>query len=128
MKLSTLACVICIGIAAPTIALTVSPSSVLAAPKNPTGFFMDRDWGVFLEFKGGTYHYRGTNNHTGKALELAGASIGGTPSRRIYTWNNAGTRYRVIWQAKDPDFIRLEVVAPNGKAILNRLLTAEGGC
>jgi hypothetical protein len=128
MKLSNLACALFFGIAAPTISFTTIPSSVMAAPKNPDGFYMDRDWGVSLEFKGGTYHYRGTNNHTGKALELAGASVSNTPTRRIYTWNNGGTRYRVTWQPKDPDVIRLQVIESNGKERLNRLLNAEHGC
>ncbi len=128
MKLTTLAYAICIGIATPAIAFTTVPNSVMAAPKNPEGLYMERDWGVYLEFKGGTYHYRGTNNRTGKSLELAGASVNTTKNRRIYTWNNAGTRYRITWQPSDPDVIRLQVIAPNGQEQLNRLLNAEGGC
>jgi hypothetical protein len=128
MKLSTLACVICIGIATPVIATATLPTTVMAAPQQPNGLYMDKDWAVFLEFRGGTYHYRGTNNHSGKALELAGASIGGSKTRRTYTWNNAGTLYRITWQPQDPDFVRLQVISPSGKELMNRLLTLEHGC
>ena len=128
MKLATRACAIWIGIAMPTIAFTTAPSSVMAEPKYPSGFYLDRDWGVALEFKSGTYHYRGTNNRTGKSLALAGASVSGTKNRRIYTWNNAGIRYRVTWQPSDPGVIRIQVINPNGQEQLNRLLNAEDGC
>lgn len=129
MKLSSLVCAVWIGVTTPTIAtLTTLTASAIAAPEMPQGLFMDRDWGVNLEFKAGTYHYRGTNHRTGKTLELAGASVSGTNTRRIYTWNNAGTRYRVIWQPKDRDYIRLQVIDPNGTERLNRLLAIEYGC
>ncbi len=128
MKLGTLACAILIGISTPGIAFTMTPKSVMAAPKQPTGFYLDRDWGVLLEFKDGSYHYQGTNNQTGKGLKLAGASVSGNKNRRIYTWNNAGTRYRITWQPSDPDVIRLQVISPNGKEQLNRLLHVEHGC
>lgn len=128
MKLSTLVYAICLGVATPVIStLTTVPASVMAAPQHPQGFYSDRDWSIHLEFKGGTYHYRGTHNRTGKTLELAGASIGGTRTRQVYTWNNAGTRYRVTWQPSDSGVIRLQVITPNGAEQLNRLLAVESG-
>ncbi len=129
MKLSSLVCTVWLGFATPTIAtLTTLTASAIAAPEIPQGFFMDRDWGVNLEFKAGTYHYRGINHRTGKTLELAGASVSGTTTKRIYTWNNAGTRYRVTWQPQDRDYIRLQVIDSHGTERLNRLLAIADGC
>lgn len=129
MKLSTLVCVAWIGIATPAIALSIAPMSAISQQmQQPQGFFSDRDWSVSMDLKGGSYNYHGQNHRTGSKLDLAGASVSGTKSRRVYTWNNSGTRYRVTWQPTDPDTIRLQVIAPNGKEQLNRLLYAEGGC
>jgi hypothetical protein len=135
MKLSLLAC-ICLGLATPVIASSIAPaaanppisSSQIAIDKYPDGTYIDRDWSVYLYREGGTYRYRGTNNLTQAKIEFSGANVSGTKSRRIYTWNNAGTRYRVTWKVSDPDTIRLQVIAPNGKEQLNRLLSFEGGC
>jgi hypothetical protein len=129
MKLSTLVCVAWIGIATPAIALSIAPMSAIARQMpQPQGFFSDRDWSISMDLKGGSYNYHGRNNLTGSKLDLAGASISGTNSRRVYTWNNSGTRYRITWQPADPGTIRLQVIAPNGKEQLNRLLYAEDDC
>jgi hypothetical protein len=128
MKLSALACAVCIGITAPTIVFTTMTSSVLAAPMQLQGFYTDKDWSVGLEYKNGTYHYRGQNNRTGQKLALAGATLNSSGNKQIYTWNNAGTRYRVTWQPKDPAFIRLQVIDVNGTERLNRLLSAGDDC
>ncbi len=128
MKFSALACAVCIGITTPTIAFTMLPSSATAALTQPQGLYLDNDWSVELEYKGGTYHYHGKNIRTGKKLELAGATLTSSGNKKIYTWNNAGTRYRVTWQPKDPGFIRLQVIDANGAERLNRLLTMDYCC
>jgi hypothetical protein len=136
MKLPLLACTLCLGLVTPIVAGSIVPAtanpsispSQIAIDKYPDGTYIDRDWNVYLYRSGGTYHYRGTNNLTKATIEFSGANISGTKSRRIYTWNNGGTRYRVTWKVSDPDTIRLQVIAPNGKEQLNRLLTYEGGC
>ncbi len=134
MKLPLLACTLCLGLVTPVIVGSIVPaaanipisSSHIAIDKYPEGTYIDRDWSVYLYRSGGTYHYRGTNNLTKATIELAGASLSGTKSRRIYTWNNSGTRYRVTWKVSDPDTIRLQVITPNGKEQLNRVLIFEG--
>jgi hypothetical protein len=128
MKLSALACAVWIGITTPTIAFTMLPSSATAALTQPQGLYLDNDWSVELGYKDGTARYYGKNIRTGKKLDLAGATLSSSGNKKIYTWNNAGTRYRVTWQPKDPDFIRLQVIDANGTERLNRLLTVEYGC
>ena len=136
MKLPLFACALCLGFTAPVLTQSIAPAaanpvasqSKIAIDNYPDGTYLDRDWAVYLYRSGGTYHYRGTNNHTQASIEFAGANVSGTNSRRVYTWNNAGTRYRVTWKRSDPDTIRLQVIAPNGKEQLNRLLSYEGGC
>ncbi len=135
MKLSLLTCTLYLSLATPVIASSTAPAaanppslSQIAIDKYPDGMYVDRDWSVYLYREGGTYRYRGTNNLTQAKIEFSGANVSGTKSRRIYTWNNAGTRYRVTWKVSDPDTIRLQVIAPNGKEQLNRLLSFDGGC
>jgi hypothetical protein len=99
----------------------------IAGPNHPFyasdgSFYGDRDWLVELDYSGNTYRYRGVNKRNGSEIVLAGATVSVTNKRKIYTWNNARTRYRVTWQPKDPDTIRLQVIQPNGKEIVNRLL------
>jgi hypothetical protein len=72
------------------------------------GLYTDRDWSVGLRYSDGTYKYYGTNNHDESHIELSGAVVSGTKRRRIYTWNNSGTRYRVIRQTNDHQGIRLQ--------------------
>jgi hypothetical protein len=64
-----------------------------------------------------------------RPIRLPNAGISQDGSRRIYTWNNRGTRYQVVWQRRDPDFIRVRrVTAPSGKEILNRLIQSGTEC
>jgi hypothetical protein len=108
-----------------TIALNLTPA--IAGPNHPYyssegSIYRDRDWVVELDYSGNTYRYRGVNKRSGSEIVLAGATVSVTGKRKIYTWNNAGTRYRVTWQPQDPETIRLQVISPNGKYIINRLL------
>ena len=96
---------------------------------SPDGTYLDRDWTIQLSSRGGeVYDYLGTNNRTKASISLAGATTIRTNNRRIYTWNNAGMKYRLTWNESDHDTIRLQVISPNGKVQLNRLLTYESGC
>jgi hypothetical protein len=101
----------------------------IAAPNHPYysrdgagGIYADRDWSVELDYSGNTYRYRGVNKRSGEEIVLAGATVSITTKRKIYTWNNVGTRYRVTWQPQDPETIRLQVFTPQGKQLVNRLL------
>ncbi len=110
-----------LGLAAPAIDGAIAPQIVLAQSL-PTGAFSDGEWTVRIAYQGNALTYNGRNENDGSSIFLSGATAGGNPSRRTYTWNNGGHRYRVTWQPADPDTIRVEVFAPNGRNILNRLL------
>ena len=131
LKHSILTCLLCLGSAMPLMAQAATPGALygrshqmaIASADLPTdGTYADRDWSVALIYTGGTYKYYGSNNCDQSQISLSGAVVSGTKSRRIYTWNNNGTKYRVTRQANDNSTIRLQVVSPKGVVILNRLL------
>jgi hypothetical protein len=123
MKLLNLAGAVIFGLATPLLLQTIAPTVAVAGSNRPEGNFKDAEWQVTLSRRNNSYHYRGISLETGTSIELAGAKVSGTAQRRIYTWNNEGTRYQVVWQAQDPDFVRVKVVSSRGRTILNRLLT-----
>ena len=88
----------------------------------PSGKFSDDDWLISLWYKNGTHYYQGTELGTGNSLSLTGAKSLIDRQRHTYTWQNGDYRYQINWQPNNPDYIRLEVFAPNGKQLLNRLL------
>lgn len=112
----------------PALTLAIAPASIAAAPAKLEGYFMDDKVSVEVLSSNGYLTYRGTDLGTGKSISLKRVKIAGTADRKIYTWNNSGTRYSVIWQPKDPDYVRLQIVNPNGSTIVNRLLSREHGC
>jgi hypothetical protein len=60
----------------------------------------------------------------GKSLTIReGAKNLGTLSRQVYTWDNKGTKYQVIWKPSDPEYIRLRVFS-GGREVLNKILRA----
>ena len=54
-----------------------------------------------------------------------GAKNTGTLSRQVYTWDNKGTKYQVIWKPSDPEYIRLQVFSGD-REVLNKLLRSPG--
>lgn len=122
MNIKATALAAILGLSAPTITAIAINSPAIAAPKFPTGTFMDDTWSVSLSFENNSYFYRGKNMKTGASLLLSGATTSGNNQRRIYTWRNGPNRYQVAWQPSDPGVIRVQVFAANGKEILNRLL------
>jgi hypothetical protein len=112
----------------PALTLSLAPASIAAAPAKLEGYFMDSKVSVEVLSKNGYLTYRGTDLSTGKSIDLKRVKIAGTSDRRIYTWSNSGTRYSVIWQPQDPDYVRLQVISPNGTTMMNRLLSREHGC
>ena len=137
MKLSLFASALWLGLTT-SIAVTQSIPPVDAylissqcggSNHSPDGTYLDRDWTIQLSSRGGeVYDYLGTNNRTKASISLADATIVRNNNRRIYTWNNAGVKYRLTWNESDHDKIRLQVISSNGKVQLNRLLTYEYGC
>lgn len=128
-KLHTTAVLLLFGLATPLVTQAVIPMVAVAKANSPDGSFVDREWTISIYYQNNTYQYSGYNHQTEKSISLAGATVSGDSNRKIYTWNNGGTRYQVTWQRRDPDFIRVRVITPNGKEVLNRLLprSQEGG-
>lgn len=117
-----------LGISTPAIVNVAMTQPVLAATYNyPAGTFADKDWQVNLSFSNNVYYYYGENRRNPNSyINLSGAVASGTNERQVYTWNNNGMKYRVSWRPSDPSFIRVQVINPSGKEILNRLLMATG--
>ena len=70
------------------------------------------------------YAYRGSLG--GKSIEIAGGAKNfGSNSRQVYTWDNNGTKYQVIWKPSDPEYIRVRVIS-EGREVLNRVISRTG--
>jgi hypothetical protein len=99
-----------------------SVQSTKIATATLEGFYVDLDWSVTLYRSDGKYTYQGKNLNTGSTLTLSGATVTRSKGQHIYTWNNEGTKYRVIWKTNDSSHIRLQVIDANRRVILNRSL------
>jgi hypothetical protein len=119
-----------IGLSSPVLAAELIPTPAAASQANRLqGVFGDSKWVVSIAFDRNAYRYSATKiGDRNGGIDLAGASVTGTRDRRVYTWNNAGTRYQAVWQPKDPNFIRVRVFSPSGKEIFNRLLERQEDC
>ncbi len=105
----------------PTTSSTPTPTP---APGNPAGTtFIDETWQVIVRENNGTFDYEGRNLKTGDSLNLSGASVAASTDRKVYTWYNGDYIYRVSWRPSDPSFLRLQVLSPKGKELINSLLT-----
>jgi hypothetical protein len=124
MNIKAAALAAILGLSVPTITTIVTNTPAVAAPRFPNGTFTDNTWSVSVWLENNSLRYRGQNLRTGDSIALSGATVSGNNQRRIYTWRNGPTRYQVSWRPSDPDFIRVQVFAPNGKEVLNRLLTS----
>lgn len=127
MRLLNLAGALILGLATPLLTQALAPVVAVAGANRPEGSFTDGEWQVNLIRENNSYRYQGINLDTGTSIDLAGAKVTGNSSRRIYTWNNEGTKYQVIWQSKDPKYVRVKVIGNSGKTILNRLLSRTYG-
>jgi hypothetical protein len=131
MKTSSLVCVLCLTLSTPAFATgrislpaQISASeTTIALSDYPDGFFEDDEWSVGIERLNNVYNYQGMNRKTGAKIRLSNGIVSGTKSRRIYTWNSKGTKYRITWQPDDSAFIRLQAFDGGGQEMLNRLLT-----
>ncbi|MGF1602285.1 MAG: protein kinase [Thermosynechococcaceae cyanobacterium] len=106
---------------APTPAPTVEP-----AQGDPSGAFQDDTWQVTIVKNGDALNYQGRNLKTGDSLNLSGATVAASTDRKIYTWYNGDYQYRVSWRPSDPEAVRLQVIAPQGKELINSLLRQGG--
>jgi hypothetical protein len=133
MKIHALVTAVMIGVTVPLVinltspVAAQSPKITKAVPLN--GSFGDADWMVTISQQNDTHRYFGYNLKTSKSIELLGAKVTNQGGKRIYTWNNSGTKYRVTWQLQDQDYVRVQVISPNQKEVLNRLLSRQDeGC
>jgi hypothetical protein len=117
-----------IGLAMPLFAQAIVPMVAIAEESDVTGCYRDSQWQITVYRQNGSYYYYGKHNESDREIRLPNARISQAGSRRIYTWNNRGTRYQVVWQRRDPDFIRVRVTAPSGQEILNRLIQSGTEC
>ena len=86
-----------------------------------------QQWVVWLKLdEFGAYTYQGQNRKNGSSLELKNPTISGNKQRYTYTFRNGNHEYIIAHQPKDPSFIRLTVVNPQGLTILNRLMERVG--
>ncbi len=107
----------------------VAQSQAIAAVAPPIGTFRDGNWAVTVSEKSGVYRYSAYDLRTGKSIDLRGATITNQGSKRLYTWNNGDTQYRVVWQPQEKDCVHLQVIAPNQTEVMDRLLSRqENGC
>ncbi len=127
-KLHQIALATILGLSTPTLVMSLSPAPVMAQEQKLGGMFGDDRLSVSVFYERNAYRYRATSVGDTSGIDLSGATLGGTRDRRIYTWNNGGTRYQAIWQPQDPDFIRVRVFSPRGKEIFNRLLKRQEDC
>ncbi len=112
----------------PVIASAIVPMPAIAGDSELAGCYKDREWQISVSRQNNTYRYQGKKIGSTRSIQLAGATVSRVGSRQIYTWNNGGTKYQVAWQSQDPDFIRVRVITPTGKEVLNRLLAAAQVC
>jgi opacity protein-like surface antigen len=123
MRRLSLAAALTIASISPLLAQAVAPISAVAQQKNLNdATFADVEWRIAVVRDKNGYTYGGFHKQTKRWIYISNGSVSGTPSRRVYTWNNRGTLYQVTWQPADPGFARILVKTPSGEA-LNRLLT-----
>lgn len=123
MNLKALTLAAILGVATPVIADIATNTPVLAQNSFPSGNYQDGTWAVSFNWSDGdSFNYSGRNKRTGDSIQLYGAQMSGNAQRRVYTWYNGQTRYQVAWRPSEPNVVRVQVFAPNGREVLNRLL------
>lgn len=125
MNIKTFAVIAILGLAAPAITdLAINTQAHAEEPKltAPLGGFSDGLWTVSLWQDNNLYNYSVKNHQTGATLFLSSPEQSIDGDNRIYTWRYNSTDYQVSWQPSNPRMINLQVIGPNGKQVLNRLL------
>jgi hypothetical protein len=133
MKVYALVSAVLLGVAVPLVTNLASPAAAQPLENTPvvplSGSFGDSNWMVTVTQEDGRYRYLGYDYKKNKSIELIGAKVTNQGGKRLYTWHNGDTKYRVTWQPQDQDYVRLQVISPNRKEVLNRLLSRqEEGC
>ena len=119
-----------LGCGVPLLSQSLVPNVAIAGATNarPEGVFEDEEWQVTVIRQNNSYLYESYDLKSEKSIELSGAEVSGTSQRRIYIWNNEGAKHQVVWQARDPNFVRVKIADASGVIILNRLLRRSEQC
>ncbi|MDB9536676.1 hypothetical protein PN451_12705 [Dolichospermum planctonicum CS-1226] len=134
MQIKAIVISLVLGLSLPIVGDVCVPSQAVANLAFPEGKFFDVEgqlqppsWNLTLWQAQGKYYYKNLNLKTGKQICLIGAKASGTQARPVFTWTNGRYKYRVSWQIVQRELIRLEVIDPSGKVILNQLFVSEPG-
>lgn len=125
MNIKALGLIAILGLAAPAITdLIINPQAHAeeAQLTDPLGGFSDGLWTVSLWQENNLYNYSVKNHQTGATLFLSSPEQSIDGDNRVYTWRSNFNEYQVSWQPSNPRVINLQVIGPNGKQVLNRLL------
>ena len=133
MRFHALVTAVMVGLVVPLVDNFSHPaaaqSQAIASVAPPIGTFRDGNWAVTVSEQNGVYRYSAYDLRTGKSIDLRGATITHEGNKRLYTWNNGNTQYRVVWQPQEQDYVHLQVIAPNQTEVMDRLLSRqEDGC
>lgn len=133
MNIKAIALASVIGLSAPAITdIALNSQTASAMPTDfvrPTGAFMDssQQWVLKLNLdEFGAYTYEAQNRKTGDFLTLKNPEISGSEQRYTYTFKNGNYKYIIGYQPSDKEYVRLTVVNPQGRTILNRLMEKVG--
>ena len=102
------------------LSLAIAPTAIASEDmfQNGRGEFSDGRWSIYQECGVGTYV-----KNANKSIALSGApQVAYESGKKVSIWNKSGTKYRTIWNPKDPNFVRLQVINDRGRTISNRLL------
>lgn len=125
MNIKALGLIAILGLAAPAITdLIINPQAHAKETQftDPLGGFSDGLWTVSLWQENNLYNYSVKNHQTGATLFLSSPEQSIDGDNRVYTWRSNFNEYQVSWQPGNPRVINLQVIDPNGKQVLNRLL------
>ncbi|MBD2665867.1 hypothetical protein B6N60_00315 [Richelia sinica FACHB-800] len=84
-------------------------------------------WHLTLWEEKNKYFYKNTDLQSEKKICLTNGTASGNKNRSVFTWRNKGYKYQIAWRPQDPDVVRLQVINPSGKTILNELLKRQPG-
>ncbi|MEA5551147.1 hypothetical protein VB713_09195 [Anabaena cylindrica UHCC 0172] len=132
MQIKGISIALVLGLSLPIVTDIAVQNQAVAGLAFPEGEFFavqgqPRNWNLTLWQEKGKYYYKNLNLKTGKQLCLVGARASGTKARPVFTWTNGKYKYQVAWQTVQSDLVRLQVINPAGKMILNELLVRQPG-
>lgn len=125
MKITNLILTVILGISTPIISsLTVKNTVNAQTIQGAIGTFSNEEWTVSLWYENNIYYYNSLNLNNGQSLTLSRPrlSLESTEDRYIYIWRNNDYQYQITWRKNDPDYLRLTVINPSNRTIVNTIL------